>query len=54
MREVYIWSKLQHPNVQELFGMVSPWREQGNLQRYISMHPEVERYPLVRLTLIST
>ena len=56
-REVYSWSKLQHPNVQLLLGiiifqgklgMVSPWMEQGHLQRYIAVHPNVERYSLVR------
>lgn len=53
-----MWSKLRHPNVQELLGiimvegelgMISPWMEQGNLQQYIAAHPEVRRYPLVGL-----
>lgn len=54
-RELYIWSKCQHPNVLELSGvvkfrgqiaMVSPWMEQGNLCWYISQNPHVERYSL--------
>ncbi|KAF8593436.1 kinase-like protein, partial [Ceratobasidium sp. AG-I] len=54
-REVHHWSRLRHPNVQELLGvvifrgslgMVSPWLEHGNLPAYINKHPEVERYPL--------
>lgn len=28
-------------------GMVSPWMEHGNLQRYIAQHSKVPRYPLV-------
>ena len=56
MREVYVWSRLQHVNVQELLGiihfqealgMVSPWMENGNLQEYIASDRKVERYPLV-------
>ncbi|KAF8597450.1 hypothetical protein BDV93DRAFT_562251 [Ceratobasidium sp. AG-I] len=56
VREVYLWSKLQHVNIQELLGvivfqgglgMVSPWMEQGNLQQYIAVHPDAKRYPLV-------
>lgn len=57
MREIYIWSKAKHENVQELLGiimfqgrlgMVSPWMENGNLQEYIQKHPDVDRYKLVR------
>lgn len=60
MREVYIWSKLQHPNIQELLGvvafhgglgMVSPWMKLGNLQKHIASYPDLERYPFVRLSL---
>ena len=58
MREVYIWSKLNHVNIQRLLGiivfqgglgMLSPWMEQGDLKRYLLAHPNVGRYPLVRL-----
>lgn len=27
--------------------MVSPWLENGHLQRYLAQHPEVPCYPLV-------
>ncbi|KAF8594982.1 kinase-like protein [Ceratobasidium sp. AG-I] len=52
MRETYVWSKARHENVQELtgvvmfqghLGMVSPWMENGNLQKYLEANPEVER-----------
>ncbi|KAF8598864.1 WD40 repeat-like protein [Ceratobasidium sp. AG-I] len=55
-RELYVWSKLSHPNVQPLdgvimfqgrLGMVSPWMEYGHMKDYISNFPEVERYELV-------
>ncbi|CEL59828.1 putative serine/threonine-protein kinase DDB_G0284251 OS=Dictyostelium discoideum GN=DDB_G0284251 PE=3 SV=1 [Rhizoctonia solani AG-1 IB] len=55
MREVYLWSKIIHPNIQELLGvilfqdrvgMVSPWRNHGNLQDYIKKHRDVDRYAL--------
>ena len=63
VREVYIWSRLRHVNVQTLLGviefegglgMVSPWMEHGNLQEYIKMYPNVERYPFVGFPLLST
>lgn len=56
MRELYIWSKAEHENVQALtgiimfqgrLGMVSPWMEHGNLQEYIEKHPDANRYHLV-------
>ena len=62
MREVYIWSQLRHVNVQELLGvveiegglgMVSPWMEHGNLQDYIKLYPNVERYQFVGVLFYS-
>lgn len=56
VREVYIWSKLRHPNIQELMGilvfhnglgMVSPWMSRGNLTQHLKACPGVERHPLV-------
>ncbi|KAF8600104.1 kinase-like protein [Ceratobasidium sp. AG-I] len=56
VREIYLWSKAKHPNVQELMGitmfqerlgMVSLWMENGNLQEYVRKYPEVDRYELV-------
>ncbi|KAF8602303.1 kinase-like protein [Ceratobasidium sp. AG-I] len=55
MREIYIWSKAKHANVQGLIGivmfqgrlgMVSPWMEHGNLQEYIVRQPDANRYDL--------
>ncbi|QRW24898.1 hypothetical protein RhiXN_11810 [Rhizoctonia solani] len=53
--EIYVWSKCKHPNVLELIGiaryqnrisMVSPWMEQGNLNWFLSRHPDVDRYAM--------
>ncbi|KAG9093265.1 hypothetical protein FRC07_011498, partial [Ceratobasidium sp. 392] len=55
MRELYFWSKTQHDNVQELLGvimfqgclgMVSPWMDNGTLEEYIRVKPDVDRYDL--------
>ncbi|CAE6396530.1 unnamed protein product [Rhizoctonia solani] len=55
MREVYLWSKIRHPHIQELLGvvlfqervgMVSPWRKHGNLRDYIKKHTNVDRHAL--------
>ncbi|KAF8709181.1 Protein tyrosine kinase, partial [Rhizoctonia solani] len=55
MREVYLWSKVHHPHIQELLGvvlfqgrvgMVSPWRKHGNLRDYVKKHTNVDRYAL--------
>ncbi|KAH7340114.1 kinase-like domain-containing protein [Rhizoctonia solani] len=54
-KELYIWSKCNHPNVLELIGvtqhhnriaMVSPWMENGDLTRFLQTHPETDRYNL--------
>ncbi|KAF8596192.1 kinase-like protein [Ceratobasidium sp. AG-I] len=56
MRETYNWSKARHENVQQLLGitilqerlgMVSLWREHGDLQGYIRNNPSADRYKLV-------
>ncbi|CAE6478207.1 unnamed protein product [Rhizoctonia solani] len=52
--ELYIWSKLSHPNVVQLMGladyhmrlaMISPWVENSDLSRYLYTHrpPQEER-----------
>ncbi|CUA71817.1 Serine/threonine-protein kinase BLUS1 [Rhizoctonia solani] len=55
-RELYIWSKCKHPNIQELTGvalhddrvaMISPWMKNGHLSWYTSRNPEVDRYNLL-------
>ncbi|CAE6429598.1 unnamed protein product [Rhizoctonia solani] len=54
-KELYIWSKCNHPNVLELIGvtqhhnriaMVSPWMENGDLTRFLQTHPGTDRYHL--------
>ncbi|KAG8705366.1 hypothetical protein FRC08_001705 [Ceratobasidium sp. 394] len=51
-REIYTWSKLQHPHVLRLLGlvvyrdrisMVSPWIESGAVRYYLIRTPEVNR-----------
>ncbi|KAG8740916.1 hypothetical protein FRC10_003575 [Ceratobasidium sp. 414] len=55
MRELYVWSKTKHENVQQLLGvvvfqghlgMVSPWMDNGNLEEYIRKYPGADRYGL--------
>ncbi|CAE6412965.1 unnamed protein product [Rhizoctonia solani] len=54
-RELYTWSKCEHPNVVKLMGlavfndtiaMVSRWEENGNLSRYLSLNPSADRWVL--------
>ncbi|QRV95924.1 Tyrosine kinase catalytic domain protein [Ceratobasidium sp. AG-Ba] len=54
-REIYVWSKCQHPNVQQLLGlvhfrnqlgMVSFWEANGNMSEYIDKYPGVDRLEL--------
>ncbi|KAG8724058.1 hypothetical protein FRC09_000601 [Ceratobasidium sp. 395] len=51
--EMYTWSKVRHKHVLEFLGaalyrnqfaMVSPWMANGNLSRYLSENPGVDRY----------
>ncbi|KAG8730357.1 hypothetical protein FRC10_002849 [Ceratobasidium sp. 414] len=51
-RELYTWSKCQHPNVLPLLGlvkfqdqirMVSLWMENGSLPSYLDKHPDLSR-----------
>ncbi|QRV80207.1 Tyrosine kinase family catalytic domain protein [Ceratobasidium sp. AG-Ba] len=55
MRELYIWSKAKHENVQELMGvsifqerlgMISPWMANGNLEEYLRNAPSANRLML--------
>ncbi|KAG9091957.1 hypothetical protein FS749_016119 [Ceratobasidium sp. UAMH 11750] len=54
-RELYTWSKCDHPNVAHLMGlaefnsqiaMVSPWMENGHLRNYVKNNPTVDRLGL--------
>ncbi|QRV89355.1 Tyrosine kinase domain protein [Ceratobasidium sp. AG-Ba] len=54
-RELYIWSKCNHPYVVPFLGLVdfrgaiamlSPWMENGDLSSYINKHPGVNRLDL--------
>lgn len=58
-RELYTWSRCQHPNVHRLLGlvvfrdqigMVSNWAEEGNLPSYLRRHPDADRYQMVQLS----
>ncbi|KAF8761355.1 kinase-like protein [Rhizoctonia solani] len=53
--ELYVWSKCNHPNVLEVYGvaryrnqiaMISPWMENGNLSQFLSRRPQVDRCAL--------
>ncbi|QRV97879.1 kinase domain protein [Ceratobasidium sp. AG-Ba] len=54
-RELYTWSKCSHPNVMKLLGfakfrnriaIVCPWMDCGHLRKYVSQHPEADRWKL--------
>ncbi|KAJ1302565.1 hypothetical protein OPQ81_002882 [Rhizoctonia solani] len=55
-RDIYSWSKIVHPNIHELtgviifkdhqLGMVSQWMENGNIHEYLSKNPRVDRYQI--------
>ncbi|KAG8716338.1 hypothetical protein FRC08_009588 [Ceratobasidium sp. 394] len=54
-RELYTWSKCDHPNVAHLMGlaefnsqiaMVSLWMENGHLRNYVNNYPTVDRLKL--------
>ncbi|KAG9127738.1 hypothetical protein FRC07_010190 [Ceratobasidium sp. 392] len=49
-RELYTWSKCQHPNVQSLLGlaifrnqigMIAEWESNGSMPQYLELHDEV-------------
>ncbi|CAE6443822.1 unnamed protein product [Rhizoctonia solani] len=51
-KEIYTWSKCNHPNVVKLLGlavfrdslaMISPWAANGNLQQYLLKHQSADR-----------
>ena len=54
-----VWGALRHPNVLPLLGvtmsenrfvMVSEWMENGNINRFVKMHTDVDRLELVCLS----
>ncbi|CUA77196.1 WD repeat-containing protein 5 homolog [Dictyostelium discoideum] [Rhizoctonia solani] len=55
-RELYNWSRLDHPNIHRLqgvilfrdfyLGMVSEWMDNGNLREYLEKYPDADRYQL--------
>ncbi|CUA68338.1 Katanin p80 WD40 repeat-containing subunit B1 homolog [Arabidopsis thaliana] [Rhizoctonia solani] len=55
-RELYCWSRMDHPNIHRLqgvimlrgqyLGMVSEWMDNGNLHEYIRKHPDADRFKL--------
>ncbi|CAE6472825.1 unnamed protein product [Rhizoctonia solani] len=58
-RELYFWSRMDHPHIHQLLGvilfrdeylgMVSEWMDNGNLHEYLRKHPDADRYQLVGL-----
>ena len=58
-KEVVTWKTLHHPNVLPLLGvtldkpnflfaMVSEWMTNGNINEFIKVHQDADRYELVR------
>ncbi|KAG8735275.1 hypothetical protein FRC10_010805, partial [Ceratobasidium sp. 414] len=56
-RELYTWSRCDHPNVLPLLGlaefqgqirMVSLWLENGSLPHFLDAHPDIDRCSMVR------
>ncbi|KAL5641741.1 hypothetical protein ACGC1H_002010 [Rhizoctonia solani] len=55
-RELFLWSRMDHPNIHRLqgvimfrdqyLGMVSEWMDNGNLHEYLRKFPEADRYQL--------
>lgn len=54
-RELYLWSKLQHPNIIPLMGltmfrgriaMISEWMDNGSLMSFVRMKPDIDRISL--------
>ena len=60
-KEVVTWKALCHPNVLPLLGvtmtedptrfvMVSEWMENGDINRFVKAHPDMDRLQLVRFS----
>ncbi|CUA78494.1 Tyrosine-protein kinase FRK [Rhizoctonia solani] len=55
-RELYLWSRMDHPNIHRLrgvimfrdqyLGMVSDWMDNGNLHEYLRKYPDIGRFEL--------
>ncbi|CAE6521883.1 unnamed protein product [Rhizoctonia solani] len=55
-RELYCWSRMDHPNIHRLqgvimlrdqyLGMVSEWMDKGNLHEYLRNHPDADRFKM--------
>ncbi|KAH7345556.1 WD40-repeat-containing domain protein [Rhizoctonia solani] len=55
-RELFYWSRMDHPNIHQLkgvilfkgqyLGMVSEWMENGNLHEHLRKQPSADRYQL--------
>ncbi|CAE6452267.1 unnamed protein product, partial [Rhizoctonia solani] len=55
-RELFYWSRMEHPNIHRLqgvimfrdqyLGMVSEWMDNGNLHEYLRKQPSADRYQL--------
>ncbi|CAE6419568.1 unnamed protein product, partial [Rhizoctonia solani] len=55
-RELFLWSRMNHPNIHRLqgvimfrdqyLGMVSEWMDNGNLHEYLRKQPGADRYQL--------
>ncbi|KAF8331648.1 kinase-like domain-containing protein [Cantharellus anzutake] len=60
IREMKVWFRLSHPNIVQLHGWISPiesrlrlssvsnWCNEGNVQEFLSRHPDAKRQALIR------
>lgn len=59
-QEIYVWSKLRHPNIHSLLGfaldpvtgfplLISKWMENGSAWMYVNSNPHCNVFKLVRL-----
>ncbi|EJD07112.1 kinase-like protein [Fomitiporia mediterranea MF3/22] len=55
-KELYVWSKLKHPNILPLRGfalegayplVISEWMENGTLREYLQVHPNCNAEPMI-------
>ncbi|KAH7345538.1 kinase-like domain-containing protein [Rhizoctonia solani] len=62
-RELHYWSRMEHPNIHQLMGvilfrdqylgMVSEWMENENLHEYLRKQPDANRYQLANVLVSS-
>lgn len=60
-----VWRQLKHPNILPFYGlyeggfssrfaMVSAWRENGDIVKYLKNYPEADRFEIVSVHILSS